>query len=150
MAGEYWLLKHAFGWSITEHRYPVVRTILLTVNGLLLVVYLIFLARLVEQFGTSDWGRLFVLAAGCFATFLTTFANTLNNHNVAACCALFALYPALQIWYRGERGVAKRMDRLWSQRFDPSVPTSERYVPIRPVAWLRDEREASGPRATTA
>src|SRR5207248_5194999 len=103
VAGEYWLLKHAFGWSITQHRYPVVRTILLTVNGLLLVVYLMLLARLVEQFGTSDWGRLYVLAAGCFGTFLSTFAVTLNNHSVAACTALFALYPVLQIWSGGER-----------------------------------------------
>src|SRR5438105_9044644 len=76
VAGEYWLLKHAFDWSITQQNGEVVRTILLTVNGLLLVVYWILLARLVEQFGTSDWGRLYVLTAGCFATFLTTFAIT--------------------------------------------------------------------------
>jgi hypothetical protein len=82
----------------------VVRTILMTVNGLLLVVYWTLLARLVERFGTSDWGRLYVLAAGCFATFLTTFSNTLNNHSVAACSAMFALYPVLQIWYGGARG----------------------------------------------
>lgn len=104
VAGEYWLLKHTLGWSITEQRSAVVRTILMTVNGLSLVVYWILLARLVEQFGTSDWGRLYVFAAGCFATFLTTFANTFNNHTVAACSALFALYPVLQIWYRGARG----------------------------------------------
>src|SRR5712692_3032728 len=91
------------GWSITENRYPVVRTILLTINGLLFLLYLMVLARVVEQFGSSDWGRLYVLAAGCFATFVTTFAVTLNNHSVAACCTLFALHPALQIWYRGER-----------------------------------------------
>src|SRR5438132_634490 len=35
VAGEYWLLKHSFGWSITEHLWEVVRAILLTVNGLL-------------------------------------------------------------------------------------------------------------------
>ena len=103
LAGEYWLLKHTFGWSITEQRREVVRTILLTTNGLLFILYLILLARLVEQFGATDWGRLYVLAAGCFGTFMTTFAVTLNNHSVAACSALFALYPALQIWSSGER-----------------------------------------------
>jgi hypothetical protein len=103
LAGEYWVLKHTLGWSLMEHRRAVVRTILLTANGLLFVLYLILLARLVEQFGASDWGRLYVLAAGCFGTFMTTFAVTLNNHTVAACTALFALYPALQIWSRGER-----------------------------------------------
>src|SRR5262245_23154188 len=40
VAGEYWLLKQAFGWSIVEQRWEVVRTILLTVNGLGMVVYL--------------------------------------------------------------------------------------------------------------
>jgi hypothetical protein len=103
IAGEYWLLKHAFGWSITQQREAVVRTILLTTNGLPLVLYLILLARLVEQFGADDWGRLYVLTAGCFGTLVTTFAVTLNNHTVAACSALFALYPALQIWGCGER-----------------------------------------------
>jgi hypothetical protein len=104
VAGEYWLLKRAFGWSITQQHGQVVRTILMTINGLPLLVYWILLAQLVERFGTSDWGRLYVLAAGCFATFLTTFANTFNNHLVAACSAIFALYPVLQIWYGGARG----------------------------------------------
>ena len=104
VAGEYWLLKHTIGWSIAQQLEEVVRTVLLTINGLLLVVYWILLARLVEQFGASDWGRFYVLAAGCFATFMTTFATTLNNHTVAGCSALFALYPFLQIWYGGRRG----------------------------------------------
>jgi hypothetical protein len=103
VAGEYWLLKNLMGWSITENRWEVVRTILLTVNGLVFLLYLMLLAQIVEQFGTSDWGRLYVLAAGGFATFVTTFAVTLNNHTVAASCTLFALYPALQIWYQGAR-----------------------------------------------
>ncbi|MBV9122540.1 MAG: hypothetical protein JO112_04215 [Planctomycetes bacterium] len=97
LAGEYWLLKKTFGWSITEQRWWVVRIILFTVNWLPFVIYLALLARLVDRLGFTDWGRLFVVAAACFATFLTTFATTLNNHTLAACCALFALYPALKI-----------------------------------------------------
>ena len=105
VAGEYWLLKHLFGWSIfndreTEHdqRWLVMRTILLTINALPFLVYLLLLARLAERFGRTDWGRLYVVAAGGFGTFLTTFAVTFNNHSVAACSALFALYPALLVW----------------------------------------------------
>jgi hypothetical protein len=104
VAGEYWLLKQTLGWSITDQLAEIVRTILITTNGMLLVVYWILLARLVEQFGTSEWGRLYVLAAGCFATFMSTFAITFNNHSVAACSVLFALYPFLQIWYGSRRG----------------------------------------------
>jgi hypothetical protein len=98
VAGEYWLLKNAFGWSITDDRWYVVRTILLTINWLPLICYLVFLSRLLEDLGQTDWGRFYVLGAACFGTLLTPFAITFNNHSVATCCALFALYPTLQIW----------------------------------------------------
>jgi hypothetical protein len=112
VAGEYWLLKHVLGWTIFDDREPehdqrwwVMRTILLTINALPFLVYLVVLARLVERFGETDWGRLYVLAAGGFGTFVTTFAVTFNNHTVAACTALFALYPALLIWAERRRDV---------------------------------------------
>jgi hypothetical protein len=100
VAGEYWLEKHLFGWSITEQRWQVVRAGLLTWNALPFALYLVLLARIVERWGATDWGRLYVFTAACFGTFLTTFAVTLNNHTVAACSALFALYPALAVWER--------------------------------------------------
>ncbi len=102
LAGEYWLLRTVFGWSIVDQRWDVIRIILFTINWLPLVLYLFFLSRLVEDIGTTDWGRIFVFAAGCFGTFLIPFATTLNNHTVAACSALFALYPAFRIWSRIE------------------------------------------------
>jgi hypothetical protein len=98
LAGEYWALRETCGWSITDENGYAVRTILLTVNWLPFVFYLIVLARMADQFGTSDWGRVFVLAAGCFATYLMPFAITLNNHSVAAWSALFALYFAFRQW----------------------------------------------------
>jgi energy-coupling factor transporter transmembrane protein EcfT len=103
VAGEYWLLKHALGWEITDRigRWNVVRAVLLTVNALPLLIYLLVLSRLLDRLGTTDWGRLYVLAAACFGTFVTTFAVTLNNHTPAACCALFALAAALPAWERG-------------------------------------------------
>jgi hypothetical protein len=100
LAGEYWLLRHGLGWSITDKdgRWLVVRTILITINWLPMLVYLVLLSRLAERLGTTDWGRLYVIAAGAFATYLTPFAIVLNNHTIAACTALFALYPALKVW----------------------------------------------------
>jgi hypothetical protein len=99
VAGEYWVLKHLLGWSIIdrEQRWLVVRTILVTVNWLPLLLYLVLLARLVERYGVTDWGRLYVVAAGAFATLMTPFAIVLNNHTIGAWSALFALYPALQV-----------------------------------------------------
>jgi hypothetical protein len=105
VAGQYWLLQRWFGWSIAGQRMLVIRTGLLTWNALPFLIYLVLLSRLVERWGTTDWGRLYIVAAACFGTFLTTFAVTLNNHSVAACSALFALYPALAVWESGRVGV---------------------------------------------
>lgn len=103
VAGLYWLLRHALHWSITAQRWQVIPTILLMLNWLPFVVYLTLLARLVERFGTTDWGRLYVVAVGGFATFVTSFSACLNNHTVAAWGCLFALYPALRILQDGDR-----------------------------------------------
>ena len=98
VAGEYWLLNKLLGWSLTEShdRWPVVCTILITVNVLPLIIFLRLLANLLEEYGSTDWGRLFVFTSACFGTFLTTFAVTLNNHTPAACCVMAAFYPLLR------------------------------------------------------
>lgn len=97
LAGEYWLLRRAVGWQITRNRVAVGRVILFTINWLPFVLYLVLLAWLAEQLGTTEWGRLFVFATGCFGTFVSGFLVTLNNHTVAACGALFAVYQCVQI-----------------------------------------------------
>lgn len=97
VAGEYWLLNKGLGWTLADPRFrwPVVCTILIVTNVLPLIIFLILLAALLDEYGDTDWGRLFIFTSACFATFLTTFAVTLNNHTPAACCVMFALYPLL-------------------------------------------------------
>jgi hypothetical protein len=96
MAGQYWLLKHTLGWSITDQTNEVVRAGLLTFNVLPFALYLWLLSRLAEWFGATDWGRLYVVVAAAFGTLLTPFLITFNNHTPAAVAALFALYAALR------------------------------------------------------
>ncbi|HZY90758.1 MAG TPA: hypothetical protein VFE78_38395 [Gemmataceae bacterium] len=103
-ASEYWLLKKAFGWSITDERGSVIRTILLTFNVVPLVVYLLLLGRLADLFGATDWGRLVVVTAAAFGTLLTPFLNTFNNHTVATCAAVVALYAAVRVLLREGEG----------------------------------------------
>jgi hypothetical protein len=103
LAGEYWLLKQLFGWDIQTQRWEVIRTIVMTVNWLPLLIYLWLFSRLVERFGTTDWGRIFMMAAACFATFLTTFIVTLNNHTIAAFGVMFAIYPCVSIFTNREK-----------------------------------------------
>jgi hypothetical protein len=95
MAGQYWVMQKVFGWRISEQKWQVVLAGLFTFQWLPLLVYFVLLARLAERYGSTDWGRLMVVAAGCFATMPTLFAITFNNHTIGACSALFAIYATL-------------------------------------------------------
>jgi hypothetical protein len=103
MAAEYWLIYHTTGATLGTHPYDVGRFMLVSFNLVPMVIYFLLLARLIERFGTTDWGRVFVMAAAAFGTFLTTFATVLNNHLPAAVCMVITLYAAVRIWFDGER-----------------------------------------------
>jgi hypothetical protein len=96
-AGLYWLLQSLFGWTLKTNPFSVVRTTLVLFNLVPFVLYLGLLTRLVERHGTTDWGRLFVVATAGFATLLTPFLITFNNHTVAACCVMFAVYAVFPL-----------------------------------------------------
>jgi hypothetical protein len=102
LAGEYWLIHRFTGASLRDHPYEIGRFMLMTVNILPLVLMFVVLAWLVERFGASDWGRLFVVACATLGTFLNTFAVVLNNHVVAAVSAAVAIYALVRICYDGE------------------------------------------------
>jgi hypothetical protein len=103
LAGEYWVIHRLTGWTLGEEPYEVGRLMLITVNVLPLVLMYFLLARLVERFGATDWGRVFVMAVATLGTFLTTFAVVLNNHIVAAVSATIALYAFVRVYCDGER-----------------------------------------------
>jgi hypothetical protein len=111
-AGEYALLKKLFGWSIVEQRWQVIRSIVFTFNVIPLVVYLAILAWLAERFAQSEWAQFCVVAAGGFATLVSPFLITLNNHTVATASAAVALYGTVHIvsgagrWYFALAGLA--------------------------------------------
>lgn len=99
MAGEYWLLKQATGTSFADKykTFHLARVILFFSQVLPLAGAMWLLTFLVEKLGTSQWGRIFVVACLTQATFLSTFAITLNNHVIAAIAlivSVVALWPA--------------------------------------------------------
>ncbi len=102
MAGVYWPIYRLTGATLGTHPYEIGRFMLVAFNVIPLIVYFVLLAKLIERFGTTDWGRLFVMAGATFATFLTTFAVTINNHGPAAVCVAAALYAAVRILFDGE------------------------------------------------
>jgi hypothetical protein len=103
VAGEYWLIHRLTGATLRDHPYELGRAMLVTVNILPMVLMFVIVARLAERFGTTDWGRIFVVAAAALATFLNTFAVVLNNHVVAAVSASVALYAMVRISCDGQR-----------------------------------------------
>ncbi|MBI3464443.1 MAG: DUF2029 domain-containing protein [Planctomycetes bacterium] len=98
LAGPYWLLQKLTGWTLANQFTEVMRTLLVFVNVLPLVIYLALLSRMIERYGGSDWGRLYIMIAAAFGTLLTTFAVTLNNHLPAAFATLFTTYLAMRVW----------------------------------------------------
>ncbi|MBN1588799.1 MAG: hypothetical protein JW888_04725 [Pirellulales bacterium] len=103
LAGEYWIIYQLTGATFGEHPYAVGRFMLVTTNVVGWVVALVLLAAIAERLGTTDWGRIFIVAAGAMATFLTTFAVALNNHLVAAVSVTVMLYALVRIWFDGRR-----------------------------------------------
>lgn len=103
LAGEYWLMKKLTGATLETRLFYVARTMLLFTNVLPLVLALWLLARIVEKHGTTDIGRILVMASACGGTFMTTFAITLNNHLIGAVGVIATLAAALPIWLEGRK-----------------------------------------------
>ncbi|MDR2438752.1 MAG: hypothetical protein LBE12_05200 [Planctomycetaceae bacterium] len=89
-------------WSLGNHPYFVVRTMLILCNLLPLIYCWVLLIRLIERFGTTDWGRIFSAAFVCFGTFLSTFVVTLNNHLPAVFCVTISFYCGVRILFDQE------------------------------------------------
>ena len=60
--------------------------------------YLWLLAQTVERWGKTDWGKLFVVAAGAFGTTVSLFLITLQNHTIAAFAVMLAWWSLLRVW----------------------------------------------------
>ncbi len=103
MAGEYWLINRFSGATLRDNPYEIGRIMLITFNILPLVLMYVLIAQLAERFGTTDWGRIFVVASATLATFLNTFAIVLNNHVIAAVSAAATIYLFVRITFDGER-----------------------------------------------
>jgi hypothetical protein len=103
MAGEYWLLSRLTGKTLGSHPHELGRILLFTWNVLPYVGYLLILASLAERYGTTDFGRLFVVAAGATGTLVTAYAVAFTNHWPAALAAMVALDATLRIVVDGER-----------------------------------------------
>ena len=69
MAGPYWLVVRTTGATLGDHPYMIGRGMLVLWNVLPMVICFAFLARLADRLGTTDWGRLFMVAGAPGARF---------------------------------------------------------------------------------
>lgn len=103
VAGLYWLIKTITGLNLNQNLYDVAHLILIIVNLIPMLIALALICRMVEKYAQTDFTRFFVVIASCFATLLTPFLLTLNNHSIAASCAVFTLYPLMRIIIDGDQ-----------------------------------------------
>jgi hypothetical protein len=92
LAAEYWTIRRIAGVTLERNPFYVGRIMLVLSNVVPLILFFLLLIKLVEDLGTTDFGRLFVVAVACWGTFLTTFAVTINNHLPAAISVLAAIF----------------------------------------------------------
>lgn len=97
IAGEYWLIHKLTGYSMREHPYAIGRFMLATINIPVIMLMWALLARYVERYGRTDFGRMFVVAGAIFGSMQTTFAVSLNNHLFAAASAMVLLDAVARI-----------------------------------------------------
>ncbi|MCA9266960.1 MAG: hypothetical protein KDA41_00740, partial [Planctomycetales bacterium] len=97
LASEYWLIKTATGMTLAEQPFYVGRAMLMLTNVAPLVLYLLAMAWLIERYGATDGGRIFVMAAAALGTFVPTYAVTINNHLPATVSAAITAVALLRI-----------------------------------------------------
>lgn len=97
VAGVYWCVKQASGWSLLSDTKETTRAILVIVNLIPLIVAWFLMNGMLNRYSREKYTRRLLLLAFLFATPVTTFLVTLNNHVVAAWSIVFALSAALKI-----------------------------------------------------
>lgn len=103
MAGPYWVIHRTTGATLGDSPYEIGRALLVLFNVLPLLAYFVVLGLLADRLGTTEWGRVFMMGAATFGTFLTAFVVTINNHLPGAVCVLLASYAGFRIWHEGQR-----------------------------------------------
>jgi hypothetical protein len=99
LAPQYWVIRTTTGCTFAEHPFAIARAMLLASNVLPFACYLVLVTWWFERHGESNFGRMFLVACACWATFLTPFAVTLNNHLPAAICVLVSVLCIWRIWH---------------------------------------------------
>ena len=102
VAGPYWLLNKATGWTLGTHPFEVGRILLLLINIVPLGIAWWYCARLLDAWCDDDLAYVGLMSCVCFATLLSTFAVAFNNHLWGAVSAIAATWHATRCWQNRE------------------------------------------------
>ncbi len=96
IAGVYWGVHQVTGLRLSHHPIYVPRLLLLLINLPLLALFLVTMTLSIELSSASDMAKRLAVVVACFATMLTPFAISLNNHLFAAAATSLTLYLYLR------------------------------------------------------
>ncbi|TWU19974.1 hypothetical protein [Allorhodopirellula heiligendammensis] len=96
VAGVYWGVHKVTGLKLTEHPIYMTRLLLLLINLPLLALFLVTMTLSIELSSAADFAKRIAVICSCFATMLTPFAISLNNHLFAAAATSLTLYLYLR------------------------------------------------------
>lgn len=91
-AGVYWMLRAVTGVTLMNDPFFVARILLVIVNLIPLVMFWCLLLRWFEKMQLGEWAMGVMALFVCGGTYLSTFANTLNNHLPAAIATGISLW----------------------------------------------------------
>lgn len=94
MAGEYWVMKKALGWSLDkpEDANKIVRVMATTLVGFSYVLALVLFGKTLRMFVDDPLIRLLLLFFLAFCTQLWGYSTQINNHVPAAAMVVAAIY----------------------------------------------------------
>ena len=103
LAGPYWLIVQATGWTLGDHPFLLGRFMLVLYGLIPLGIIILASCCCIELTGMTDRGKIWSAATIAFGTLLTTFAVALTNHSFAAACTAVSLYCVLAVTKKGCR-----------------------------------------------
>lgn len=101
-AAVYGAVRLVTGLNILNYPFTAARTVLMLVNWLPLALFWWMWGRYWQRQTHSWWAFTMILLLMTWGTFVSTFANTLNNHLPGALAAGVSLWALLRIIYDGQ------------------------------------------------
>ena len=97
VAGLYWLETKTLGFNLNEHTDTTGRLLLIAINAVPMILALSSLGATLRLLDVTLRVRCVLLVTAAFASMLTPFLTTLNNHTPAATCLVFCLSAMIRI-----------------------------------------------------